>query len=98
MSEVKLLVAMGYSNADYGVHLIAVSPDDLPVNVAPSMVCDELTRIPRKGEIIKLGDSGPHYFPSDVMVRLASDEAAEFLASLEYDDDYVVASGAAWKM
>lgn len=103
MSKVKLLVQSGYKNAYYGVQIVEVEKSQLPFDVAPSMHCHNLERIPKKGEVILLGYSDTHYFPSDVEVKLASNEAVDYIKALQlvdYDDneEYWEDTQTAWNL
>lgn len=79
----KILVKAGYTHNKVRVWHEEKSLDELPIDVATSMVCDNLNRIPKEGEIIYLGKSIPHHYPSDVMVKLATDQQVKMLDSLE---------------
>lgn len=51
--------------------IVKVSTEGLPINVAPDMACDLLTKIPEDGEEIFLGKDTENFYPWNVTVRKA---------------------------
>ena len=69
----KILIRCQYKNADYGAYVKEISEADLPYKIQ-GMSCDPLKSLPKPGQIFELGLSEPHFFPSDVLVCLATEE------------------------
>jgi hypothetical protein len=67
--RVALHVRSGYDLRDMVEKVIYVRESDLPMDVAPDMVCEDLQCIPEKGETLYLGDCGPHMYPWNVIVK-----------------------------
>ena len=62
-----IAVIMEYVNNKVGVDTMTISEKELPLNVAPNMVCHQLEALPETGPIY-LGKSIRHHCPSDVIV------------------------------
>jgi len=61
-----IAIIMEYAHKKVGVKTMTIKAEQLPIDVAPCMLCYELDRLPTKPTY--LGKSFRHRFPSDVIV------------------------------
>lgn len=80
----KILVRKEYKNANYGANIVDTKGVSFPFDIAPDMVCENLTSFLNKNEVRYLGKSVRHHFPSDVIV-CECDAETEFKINAAYE-------------
>ena len=64
----KIAILKEYANNKIGVDVMEVTEGMLPLDVAPSMRCEELRELPNRENPTSLGLSERHLNPTDVIV------------------------------